>query len=177
MEAELATPRRIVASRAGKGQGPGGTGRGSDVPPPPDEMIGWIMTDELLSLVLCPRCRGTVEVAGDPPEGLRCPSCGAVYPVVGRVPRLAGDTYAASFGRQWNRYDVARPEEDEATFRVKTGVAPGSLAGKLVLDAGCGGGGDARPGGGPRAPVVGGGPSSPPPKAPPLWAGLPAGCT
>jgi SAM-dependent methyltransferase len=35
---------------------------------------------------------------------------------------------------------VARAEEDEATFRVKTGVAPSDLAGKLVLDAGCGGG-------------------------------------
>jgi SAM-dependent methyltransferase len=56
------------------------------------------------------------------------------------VPRLSGDPYAASFGRQWNRYDVARPEEDEATFRVKTGIVPACLAGKLVLDAGCGGG-------------------------------------
>ena len=56
------------------------------------------------------------------------------------IPRLAGETYVASFGRQWNRYDVARPEEDEATFRVKTGLDPRQLAGKLVLDAGCGGG-------------------------------------
>ena len=62
------------------------------------------------------------------------------FPIVHGVPRLAGDTYAASFGRQWNRYDVARTEEDEATFQVKTGVAPADLAGKLVLDAGCGGG-------------------------------------
>ncbi len=37
-----------------------------------------------------------------------------------------------------------RPDEDEATFRVKTGVAAGELAGKLVLDAGCGGGRYAR---------------------------------
>jgi SAM-dependent methyltransferase len=50
----------------------------------------------------------------------------------------------ASFGRQWNRYDVARDEEDEATFAVKTGVDPHDLAGKLVLDAGCGGGRYAR---------------------------------
>jgi SAM-dependent methyltransferase len=35
---------------------------------------------------------------------------------------------------------VARTEEDEATFRVKTGVAVASLGGKLVLDVGCGGG-------------------------------------
>jgi SAM-dependent methyltransferase len=60
------------------------------------------------------------------------------------VPRVAGETYTASFGRQWNRYDVARDEEDEATFRVKTGLDPRELAGKLVLDAGCGGGRYAR---------------------------------
>ena len=35
---------------------------------------------------------------------------------------------------------MARHEEDEATFRVKTGVDARDLAGKLVLDAGCGGG-------------------------------------
>jgi SAM-dependent methyltransferase len=35
---------------------------------------------------------------------------------------------------------VARDEEDEATFEIKTGVAPRDLAGRLVLDAGCGGG-------------------------------------
>ena len=35
-------------------------------------------------------------------------------------------------------------EEDEATFRVKTGVDPRDLAGQLVLDAGCGGGRYAR---------------------------------
>jgi SAM-dependent methyltransferase len=70
----------------------------------------------------------------------QCSACGAAYPITGSVPRLAGESYAASFGRQWNRYDVARDEEDEATFAVKTGFDPLRLAGKLVLDAGCGGG-------------------------------------
>jgi SAM-dependent methyltransferase len=60
--------------------------------------------------------------------------------VVRGIPRFAGDAYVASFGRQWNRYDVARTEEDEAVFRVKTGIDPADLKGKLVLDAGCGGG-------------------------------------
>ncbi|OJW27005.1 MAG: hypothetical protein BGO49_21845 [Planctomycetales bacterium 71-10] len=60
------------------------------------------------------------------------------------MPRLAGEAYVGSFGRQWNRYDVARTEEDEATFEAKTGVAPRDLAGKIVLDAGCGGGRYAR---------------------------------
>ena len=98
------------------------------------------MNHELISLLQCPRCRGRLTVAGDPPEALDCQTCGTRTPVVREIPRLAGDTYASSFGRQWNRYDVARTEEDEATFQIKTGVAPASLAGKLVLDAGCGGG-------------------------------------
>ena len=102
------------------------------------------MNRDLLSLVRCPRCRGDLEIEGDPPRALACRSCGEVVPIARGIPRLAGDSYAASFGRQWNRYDVARPEEDEATFRVKTGMAPRDLAGRLVLDAGCGGGRYAR---------------------------------
>jgi SAM-dependent methyltransferase len=90
-----------------------------------------------------------------PSPGLVCRSCGGSYPIVGGVPRLAGESYAASFGRQWNRYDVARPEEDEATFRVKTGGDPRELAGQLVLDAGCGGGRYARLLGAQGARVVG----------------------
>jgi SAM-dependent methyltransferase len=98
------------------------------------------MNHELISLVACPRCRGALLAAGDPPASLNCTSCGSRYPVVRGIPRLAGDAYAESFGRQWNRYDVARDEEDASTFQVKTGVSPADLAGKLVLDAGCGGG-------------------------------------
>jgi SAM-dependent methyltransferase len=85
------------------------------------------MNHELLALVRCPRCRGRdMKLEG--------------------IPRLAGqaESYADSFGRQWNRYDVARDEEDEATFQIKTGIAPARLAGQLVLDAGCGGGRYAR---------------------------------
>jgi len=97
------------------------------------------MNADLLNVVRCPKCRGSLEASGEPPE-LRCPGCGSSYPVTRGIPRFAGESYAASFGRQWNRYDVARDEEDEATFLVKTGMSAGSLAGRLVLDAGCGGG-------------------------------------
>jgi SAM-dependent methyltransferase/uncharacterized protein YbaR (Trm112 family) len=115
------------------------------------------MNHALLDLVRCPTCRGSnLEVVGDPSRELICPDCGAVVPIVAGIPRLAGQTesYAASFGRQWNRYDVARDEEDESTFRVKTGVLPRDLAGKLVLDAGCGGGRYARVAGSHGARVV-----------------------
>ena len=89
------------------------------------------------------------------------------------VPRFAGEPYVASFGRQWNRYDVARPDEDEATFRVKTGVDPRDLAGLLVLDAGCGGGRYARLAGRHGARVVGVDLSAAVEKAAALCADLP----
>lgn len=110
------------------------------------------MNAELIPLIRCPKCRGSLEAEA---EALRCHVCGASYPITGGVPRLAGESYAASFGRQWNRYDVARVDEDEATFAVKTGADPAVLAGRLVLDAGCGGGRYARLLGSHGARVVG----------------------
>jgi SAM-dependent methyltransferase len=95
------------------------------------------MTIDAPEQLRCPRCRGELQSA---PSALHCAGCGATYPVSGGVPRLAGEGYVASFGRQWNRYDVARDAEDEAVFQVKTGIAPADLAGLTVLDAGCGGG-------------------------------------
>jgi SAM-dependent methyltransferase len=94
---------------------------------------------DLLTLFQCLKCRGPFELSDDA-QTLRCRNCSHPIPVAEGIPRFAGETYVASFGRQWNRYDVARDEEDEATFQLKTGVDPRSLAGQLVLDAGCGGG-------------------------------------
>jgi SAM-dependent methyltransferase len=130
------------------------------------------MNAELLDLLRCPNCRAAMDRVDDP-AALRCRGCGATYPVVNRVPRLAGEAYVDSFGRQWNRYDVARDEEDEATFAVKTGVEPGALAGRLVLDAGCGGGRYARLAGRAGARVVGVDLSAAVDKAAALCADLP----
>ncbi len=100
------------------------------------------MNAEIGDLLRCPRCGS--RLGGASGEALLCEACGSVFPIVAKVPRLAGEPYVESFGRQWNRYDVARPEEDLSVFRVKTGLEPESLRGKLVLDAGCGGGRYAR---------------------------------
>jgi len=43
-----------------------------------------------------------------------------------------------AYGLQWNRYRIVRPEEDRATFRDRTGLTRADLAGRDVLDAGCG---------------------------------------
>ena len=44
----------------------------------------------------------------------------------------------SAYGLQWNRFRIIRPEEDRATFRNRTGLADHDIAGKIVLDAGCG---------------------------------------
>lgn len=133
------------------------------------------MNRDLLQFLQCPRCRGSLRAHQEsgPTDALSCAGCAARYPVVGGVPRLAGEAYVTSFGRQWNRYDVARDEEDEATFLVKTGVAASELAGKTVLDGGCGGGRYARLLGRHGAKVMGVDLSSAVDKAASLCASLP----
>jgi SAM-dependent methyltransferase len=71
---------------------------------------------------------------------------------------------------------VARDEEDAATFLVKTGITPGSLAGQLVLDGGCGGGRYSRLLAGHGARVLGVDLSSAVDKAAALCAGLSGAC-
>ena len=44
----------------------------------------------------------------------------------------------SAYALQWNRFRIVRPEEDRATFHTRTGLLPGELLGKLVLDGGCG---------------------------------------
>jgi SAM-dependent methyltransferase len=44
----------------------------------------------------------------------------------------------ATYGLQWNRFRILRPEEDRATFFNRTGLTTMEIAGTLVLDAGCG---------------------------------------
>lgn len=99
------------------------------------------MDSRALDLLRCPRCRSVgLRFRNEAEDRVVCPACSADFPVVAGVPRLAENPYVESFGRQWNRYDVIRPDEDEAVFRVKTGLEPRDLNGRIVLDAGCGGG-------------------------------------
>lgn len=74
------------------------------------------------------------------PELLFCDRCQQEYPVLAGIPRFVQQQHLASFGFQWNRYEVAHEEEDQATFEAKTGFRLSELRGLRILDAGCGGG-------------------------------------
>jgi SAM-dependent methyltransferase len=73
-------------------------------------------------------------------------STGLVAPRAGGLLRFVdSDSYAESFGKEWNWFDetqLDRPElqqtESRETFAAKTGFTPEMLEGKTVLDVGCG---------------------------------------
>lgn len=105
---------------------------------------------------------------------VRCPVCNGVWPIRDGIPRFVHGQHLASFGRQWNRYEVAHDDEDRATFAAKTGVSLGELRGLKVLDAGCGGGRYSKVCAQAGATVIGADHSSAVEKARTLCAGLDA---
>lgn len=103
------------------------------------------MKADLLHLLACPACAGALALDGE--VTLRCASCGATYPIVGHVPRFVpAQSYASSFGFQWNQFRRTQldshsglPISRDRFFR-ETRWTPEELAGKRVLDLGCGAG-------------------------------------
>ncbi|MEO1999071.1 MAG: methyltransferase domain-containing protein [Planctomycetaceae bacterium] len=89
-------------------------------------------------ILACPDCHGTLTV--DAADTLSCGACRVATPSVDGIPRFVSQQHLASFGLQWNRYEVAHDQEDRDTFQAKTGVSADALRGLRVLDAGCGGG-------------------------------------
>lgn len=112
------------------------------------------MTPDLLRLLCCPACRSDLRVHGDVSAGhhietgeLSCHACGAGYPIRSAIPRFVpSGNYSDSFGFQWNRF--RRTQLDSHTgvpisrdrFFRQSGWAPSEMAGRLVLDVGCGAG-------------------------------------
>ncbi len=92
---------------------------------------------ELISSLRCPACASRLVLNGG---RIECVTCKQSYLVVEGIARFTSDEHLASFGRQWNKYEVAHDDEDRATFQAKTGVRLDYLKGLRVLDAGCGGG-------------------------------------
>ncbi|MDA1163108.1 MAG: methyltransferase domain-containing protein [Planctomycetota bacterium] len=87
--------------------------------------------------MVCPNCATPLTVM---PEHVACDKCSTEHPIVNGIPRFVEQEHLASFGLQWNRYEVAHDDEDRATFEAKTGFQLTELQGQRILDAGCGGG-------------------------------------
>ena len=99
------------------------------------------VAEEVLNILRCLNCEGRLSSAAN---GLVCGNCGRDYPMLNGVLRFVdAQNYAGSFGFQWKLYartqlDDAASQRSELAFRRRTGFRPEDLAGKLVLDVGCG---------------------------------------
>jgi SAM-dependent methyltransferase len=113
------------------------------------------MNDALLELLACPKCGGDLGVssesrtdAGAVREGiLHCRACPVDYPVRAGIPRFVPDDgYADSFGLQWTLFRSEQLDshtdacESSRRFFSETGTTPAGLAGRRVLEVGCGAG-------------------------------------
>lgn len=108
--------------------------------PVSDPSAAWTERHWLYELMSCPVCGGALVAASG---SLGCPS-GHAFPIVDGIPRFTpASSYADSFGFEWTSFprlqlDSDRNQESATTFREKTGLGPDDVAGKTVLDAGCG---------------------------------------
>ena len=99
------------------------------------------LPDQILTILHCLSCQGSLC---QKETGLVCTVCQRLYPVVKNVVRFVdAEHYAGSFGFQWltfrdTQLDNELSRRSEADFRRRTGFVPEDLAGKLVLDVGCG---------------------------------------
>ncbi len=99
----------------------------------------------LSGILVCVRCGAPLpSEASWNATGTCCAACKTSVPVVRGIPRfVASDLYTASFSFEWNRHrktqlDDATSRESEETFREKTGLSQEDVAGRLILDVGCG---------------------------------------
>jgi SAM-dependent methyltransferase len=96
-----------------------------------------------MPILVCPACGAGVEFKD---SGARCRDCGRTYsrdPRNGVISFIEEESYVESFGLQWNTFsreqlDNDRFHDSERRFRQETGFFPEHIAGKTVLDAGCG---------------------------------------
>jgi SAM-dependent methyltransferase len=111
------------------------------------------MRRQLLQMVACPSCGGelschaTAEAGGEVQEGrLEC-RCGLNFQIAAGIPRFVPNAnYASSFGLQWNRFRKEQLDSANQTsnsrqrFESETTWTADWMAGKWILDGGCGSG-------------------------------------
>jgi SAM-dependent methyltransferase len=96
---------------------------------------------EVLAILRCVECQARLRQDDD---ALVCLSCSRHYPVVNGVARFVDqEFYTGSFGFQWLKHDKTQLDDEnsrrsEKDFILRTRLQPEDLAGKLVLDVGCG---------------------------------------
>jgi SAM-dependent methyltransferase len=110
---------------------------------------------KLLEILGCPYCYNELTCHTTESEGdggvrsgvLQCARCHQRYPIIRGIPRFTGsDNYASSFGYQWNRFRLEQLDSANGTrlsherFYSETGWTTAWMAGKWILDAGCGAG-------------------------------------
>jgi ubiquinone/menaquinone biosynthesis C-methylase UbiE len=99
------------------------------------------MNEDLVSLLRCPLCGPghsyTTAFLFNPEKALRCARCGAEFPIREGIPRFVDEAVDAGFDERWKKYPKVQATT-AGIFEQKTGFRPADLAGKVVLDAGCG---------------------------------------
>jgi SAM-dependent methyltransferase len=112
------------------------------------------MKPALLDILVCPRCKESLDLRTDAGDGievqegtLRCPICGRNYRITGGIPRFVDSgSYAASFGQQWQWFPRVQLDshsgstESARMLEATTGWTEADYRGRLVLDAGVGAG-------------------------------------
>ena len=115
------------------------------------------MRESFLERLACPECAGPLSIASaERREGdalidgtLACRLCAKSYPVRGRIPRFVDSGgYAESFGWQWNRFPRLQRDSYNGTHLVRDTIlcrsqwTPEFMAGKSLVECGCGSGND-----------------------------------
>jgi SAM-dependent methyltransferase len=96
-----------------------------------------------MPLLACPACGAGVELKDSVAQ---CRDCGRVYSRDlrnGVISFVEEESYTESFGLQWKTFSREQLDNDglhdsERRLRQETGYFPKQIAGKVVLDAGCG---------------------------------------
>src|SRR5438552_4341369 len=143
------TPRCFTAWRRTPSKRPKVCGRGVSEPGLAEESYAMNqenqnssgIAEEVLAVLRCVSCKASLHQR----TGLlACDGCGRTFPFVQEVARFVdAQHYAGSFGFQWQMFartqlDTGQSHRSEVAFRRRTGFSPEDLAGKLVLDVGCG---------------------------------------